>query len=350
AYLKVKYPEEFMSALLSSVMHNLDKVADYISGAREIGLEVLPPDVNQSYHDFVKVSDKRIRFGLKAVKNLGSKAIEAIIEERKSGIYKSTVDFMKRVDLSAIKQSGLESLVHAGGFDSFKENRNQIVSSLEELYSRYSSSKERKAAGQRSFFDMVDEEEDFYDEDFKFPELDEEGHQQRLKSEREYLGIFLSGHPLDPYKELFEKLGLINHKLEEGSIGIIGGYITEIKEHITKNQNRMAFLTLECWSDTIEVIAFPDTYEQYQLMLEEYKPVLIEGKVDEGKLIVSRIIPLDNQPLVIELTNKKQGSLKSLRKKFKANRGRRPVILIEKIGDNKGIMILSKEYWVKSND
>jgi len=350
AYLKVKYPEEFMSALLSSVMHNLSKVADYISGAREIGLEVLPPDVNQSYHDFVKVSDQKIRFGLKAVKNLGSKAIEAIIEERKSGLFKSTVDFMKRVDLTAIKQSGLESLVHAGGFDSFKENRNQIVSSLEELYSRYSSSKERKAAGQRSFFDMVDEEEEFYDEDFKFPDLEEDDHQQRLKSEREYLGIFLSGHPLDPYKELFEKLGVINIKLEDGLTGIIGGYITEVKEHITKNQNRMAFLTLECWSDTMEVIAFPDVYEQYQLMLEEYKPLLIEGKVDEGKIIVSRMIPLNIQPLVIELTRKEQGNLNSLKKKLKASRGKRPVILIEKFGDSKGIMVLSKEYWIKSDE
>ncbi len=350
AYLKVKYPEEFMSALLSSVMHNLSKVADYISGAREIGIEVLPPDVNQSYHDFVKVSDKKIRFGLKAVKNLGSKGIEAIIEERKSGSYKSTVDFMKRVDLTAIKQTGLESLVHAGGFDSFKENRNQIVSSLEELYSRYSSNKEKKAAGQRSFFDMVDEEEEFYDEDFKFPDLEEEDHQQRLKSEREYLGIFLSGHPLDPYKELFEKLGLINIELKDGSTGIIGGYLTEIKEHITKNQNRMAFLTLECWSDTIEVIAFPDAYEQYQLLLEEFKPLLIEGKVDEGKIIVSRIIPLNIQPLVIELTNHNDSNLNDLKKKLKNNRGKRPVILLEDYGLNKGIMLLSKEYWVKSDD
>ncbi|MFW6378122.1 MAG: hypothetical protein ACOCZY_01845, partial [Bacillota bacterium] len=131
---------------------------------------------------------------------------------------------------------------------------------------------------------------------------------------------------------------------------IIGGYLTEIKEHITKNQNRMAFLTLECWSDTIEVIAFPDAYEQYQLLLEEYKPLLIEGKVDEGKIIVSRIIPLNIQPLVIELTNHNDSNLNDLKKKLKNNRGKRPVILLEDYGLNKGIMLLSKEYWVKSDD
>ncbi|MGM0419707.1 MAG: DNA polymerase III subunit alpha [Bacillota bacterium] len=350
AYLKVKYPAEFMAALLSSVMTNLSKIGDYISAAQEIDLQVLPPDLNESFHDFVSIPPDKIRFGLKAVKNLGSKAIEEIIKERKKGQYKSIVDFFKRVNLSVVNQTALESLVYAGAFESFPENRAELISALDHLCDKYKQKESRTAAGQRSFFDMVNKEEEFYQDDFNFRNLAEYDQKTILKQEKEALGVYLSGHPLDPYNDIFIKLGLENLMIPETKQEVIvGGFVTGVKEHITKNQKRMAFLTLESWSDIIEVIIFPEAYQKYGHILEEDNILLISGKSDEGKVIANNIILLEEKPLLVELEDETDLEFADIKEKMLQQKSKRPVILVENSNANKGIIMLTEEYWVDND-
>ena len=300
AFLKSQYPGEFMAALLSSVMNNLDKVADYISAAREMGLKVLPPDINESGHDFVNTGRGEIRFGLKAVKNLGGGAIEAIIAGREQGHYQDILDFLERVDLSAFNRTSLESLMLAGAFDSLPRKRSQLVSSCDELYSRFNSSRAAQVQGQTSFFDLVEEKEEFYSGEFDFPEMEEYTHQEKLELEREYLGVYVSGHPLAPYYQLFAYLGCLKEADSKKARLLRGGFIKNIREHITKNGRRMAFIAIEDISAELDVVVFPDIYRRYSGRLTEGDVVLISGRRDEDNLIAEELVVLEAMPLVVE--------------------------------------------------
>ena len=300
AFLKSQYPGEFMAALLSSVMNNLDKVADYISAAREMGLKVLPPDINESGHDFVNTGRGEIRFGLKAVKNLGGGAIEAIISGREQGHYQDILDFLERVDLSAFNRTSLESLMLAGAFDSLPRKRSQLVSSCDELYSRFNSSRAAQVQGQTSFFDLVEDKEEFYSGEFDFPEMEEYTHQEKLELEREYLGVYVSGHPLAPYYQLFAYLGCLKEADSKKARLLRGGFIKNIREHITKNGRRMAFIAIEDISAELDVVVFPDIYRRYSGRLTEGDVVLISGRRDEDNLIAEELVVLEAMPLVVE--------------------------------------------------
>lgn len=299
AFLKTKYPGEFMAALLSSVMNNLDKVADYINAAREMGLEVLPPDINESNHDFSKTGAEKIRFGLKAVKNLGGAAIEAIITEREEP-YQNIEDFLERVDLSAFSKTALESLILAGAFDSFSQTRAQLAVSVEDLYTRYKESGSN-IQGQTSFFDLVEDKDEFYQGDFEFPPGAEYSHQEKLELEREYLGVYVSGHPLAPYYELFAYLGCLPGEGKRKNNNIIAGFVKNIKEHLTKNSNRMAFITVEDLRQEHDLVVFPNVYRQIQGMITEGDVVIAVGKREDDSFIVKEFRPLFAPPLVIEL-------------------------------------------------
>jgi len=300
AFLKSQYPGEFMAALLSSVMNNLDKVADYISAAREMGLKVLPPDINESGHDFVNTGRGEIRFGLKAVKNLGGGAIEAIIAGREQGHYQDILDFLERVDLSAFNRTSLESLMLAGAFDSLPRKRSQLVSSCDELYSRFNSSRAAQVQGQTSFFDLVEDKEEFYSGEFDFPEMEEYTHQEKLELEREYLGVYVSGHPLAPYYQLFAYLGCLKEADSKKARLLRGGFIKNIREHITKNGRRMAFIAIEDISAELDVVVFPDIYRRYSGRLTEGDVVLISGRRDEDNLIAEELVVLEAMPVVVE--------------------------------------------------
>ena len=184
AYLKVKYPAEFMAALLSSVMGNQNKVGQYVRECKELGIEVLPPDINKSSYGFVPEGDKKIIFGLAAIKNVGRAAIEAILEGRKDGPYVSLDDFLKRVDLRWVNIQVTESLIKAGAFSSFQENRAQMLVKFEELYKNASTFRQQHASGQTSFFDLVEDEESFFAETVKYPEIGEIPIEEILAQER----------------------------------------------------------------------------------------------------------------------------------------------------------------------
>ena len=350
AYLKVKYPAEFMAALLSSVMGNLDKVAIYIDEAKNMGLNVLAPDVNESYNDFTTTSENSIRFGLKVIKNLGKKAIKSIIEDRKDDSYKSFHDFFKKVDLSNININMIEALIKAGAFDSFAVNRSQMLIKYEELYNRYSKMQKGRSNGQTSFFDLT-EDDDFYNEEIEFPDVDHLSTTDKLSWEKEYLGVYLSGHPLDPYQEKIDLLtNFTSDDLEEGKDfryfkANTAGLILEKKNHVTKRNNQMAFLTIEDWNGKINIVVFPDLYKSLDFNLEEGEIVFINGYFKDGdSLIANQIISLKRKFVVMNLRDAKldKKALSKAKNIIGKNSGKSPVFF--KI--NNKIILSDKSYWL----
>ena len=350
AYLKVKYPAEFMAALLSSVMGNLDKVALYIDEAQNMGLNVLAPDVNESYNNFTTTSENSIRFGLKVIKNLGEKAIKSIIEDRKDGLYKSFQDFFKKVDLSSFNINMIEALIKAGAFDSFSANRSQMLIKYEELYNRYSKMQKGRSNGQTSFFDLT-EDEDFYNEEIDFPDVNHLNTVDKLSWEKEYLGVYLSGHPLDPYQEKIKLLAnFTSNDLEDGKDfkyfkANTAGLILEKKNHVTKRNNQMAFLTIEDWFGKISIVVFPDLYKELDFNLEKGEIVFINGYFKDGdSLIANEIIPLKRNFLIIDFENIifNKENFSKVKNMAKKSSGNSPVFF--KI--NKKIILSDKSYWL----
>ncbi len=351
AYLKVKYPAEFMSALLSSVMGNLDKVAQYIDEAKNIGLKVLAPDVNESYNDFTPISENSIRFGLKVIKNLGKKAIKAIISNRQKEKYKNFVDFFKKVDLSQFSINMIEALIKAGAFDSFEEvNRSQMLIKYEELYNRYTKMQKGRNNGQRSFFDIT-EDESFYEDNIDYPDVNHLRTGDKLSWEKEYLGIYLTGHPLDPYRKKINLLTNFTTKYLDDKNDLryfkanTAGLILEKKNHVTKRKNQMAFLTIEDFYGKLSVVVFPDLYSELNNSIEKGESVFINGYFKDGdSLIANEIIALEKDYLFINLNKAKinKKKLGKLKYYFSKIEGKSPVFI--KIGDK--IILVDKNYYV----
>lgn len=344
AYLKVNYPAEFMAALLSSVMNNLDKVGRYIRECKEMGIEVLPPDINLSDYEFKPVADDKIHFGMKAIKNVGESAIKAIIDEREKKPYKSLEDFIKRVNLSKVNIQVIESLIKAGAFSNFKEYRSQMLVKFEEIYEKVSSSHREHSTGQTSFFDLVDQEEAFYQDTINYPEIDELSLEERLAQEKEYLGIYLSAHPLDQYKEkIVYFTDSDSQRYKERQWATLAGMVVEMKEHITKKNNQMAFLTIEDWLGKIEVVVFPDLYSKVRDFLDLGAKLLIRGRVNEDNLLAENILSLDWPFLEIKL---KEDFLTDLLKICQSNRGDTPLFFKVSQAGNSYLILSSSRYWV----
>ncbi len=362
AYLKAKYPAEFMAALLSSVMSNLDKIRQYISAARSMGLEIFPPDINESNYGFTCISDQEIRFGLKAIKHLGSNAIEEIVEQRQQdGVFKSFYEFLERSDFSRLQKSDVEALIKAGACDGFSVNRAQMFASLDELYERLAQKQGREAAGQTSFFDLVEEDDNFYEDDFTFPEVDESGQEERLNQEREYLGLYLSGHPLDPYQDFFELLGaeVLNRTNKEKSEKpektevVWGGLITDYREHVTRNDRKMAFLTVEN-RQQMDVVVFPGAYRGTARFVDSRQPVVIYGQLEEEQIVAERVIPLTEAAVVLELQTIDRAAGRELTEFLRENTagGHIPVIIKTNSGKinskNSFIWLVPENHWLSS--
>ncbi len=354
AYLKTKYPAEFMAALLSSIMSNLDKVSQYISSARSMGLDILPPDINESNYGFTCISQEKIRFGLKAIKHLGSNGIEEIIScRRQEGKFQSFYEVLERANLSSLQKSDVEALIKAGACDNFSVNRAQMLASLEELYDRLAKNKSREAEGQTSFFDLVEEDDNFYTDDFSFPELDGLPQQEKLNQEREYLGLYLSGHPLDPYKEFLQRMGADKFpEREEGQSeksGIIwGGLVTNYREHITRNDRKMAFLTVENQKE-MDVVVFPAAYKGSVRLIDSRQAVIIYGKLEEDQIIAERVIPLSEGAVVVNLHNPKTETEQEVINILQEDSGGDIPVLIEKRRKEDLYFWLSPEKnWLKS--
>jgi len=300
AYLKAHYPSQFMAALLSCDMNNTDKVVLYINECREHDIEVLPPDINESNRDFA-VIDERIRFGLAAVKNVGGAALDSIIEERQAnGFYRSLPDFCARIDSRRVNRRVIESLIRAGAFDSLGAKRSQLFAILDMAMEQAQAAQRDRISGQKSLFGVLPKTEAAKSIDIKLPDIAEWSEKDRLAAEKETVGFYLTGHPLDSHRRelkmvttsLLTDLGEFNNQAVR-----VGGLLKTRKNIISKKGDRMAFLTLEDISGVAEIVVFPKVYQECAELLDEDVPLIIQGKAEKdeqaNKVIADEITSLD---------------------------------------------------------
>ncbi len=300
AYLKAHYPSQFMAALLSCDMNNTDKIVLYINECREHDIEVLPPDINESNSDFA-VIEERIRFGLAAVKNVGGSALDSVIEERQQGgPYKSLADFCNRIDSRRVNRRVIESLIKAGAFDSLGAQRSQLFAILDTAMEQAQAAQRDKLSGQKSLFGVLPETEAAKSSEIKLPTIPEWSEKDKLAAEKETVGFYLTGHPLDSHRRELQMvttatltdLGELHNQAVR-----VGGLLKTRKNIISKKGDRMAFLTLEDISGVAEIVVFPKVYQDCANLLDEDIPLIIQGKaeIDEqtNKVIADEIISLD---------------------------------------------------------
>ncbi len=284
AYLKANYPAEFMAANLTSEITDTDKLAQYIAEAREMGIEITPPDLNLSEGEF-KARDGRIVYGLVGIKNVGQAAVDAIVEERRGGgPYRSVRDFLERVDLKTANRKVIETLIQTGVLDRFGETRATLMANLDRLLEEANRKKENREIGQATLFDSAQLEELA---PLQLEPVEEWPPAERLRLEKLNLGFFFSGHPLDRYRELIATRTSLDLAHPAQAAGdrpyVVIGVLREVKEILTRGGRRMAFATLEDFSGSIEVVVFPETFDRSREMLVADGVVAVRGKVDHGR-------------------------------------------------------------------
>ncbi|MDN5330810.1 MAG: polymerase subunit alpha [Tepidanaerobacteraceae bacterium] len=364
AYLKAHFPVEFMAALLTSVRHNTDKVAQYIAECRLLGIEVLPPDINESF-EFFTAKDGKIRFGLTAVKNVGENVARAIIKCREEkGRFVSFSDFCEKMSPAEINKKAVESLIKSGAFDSLGVRRSQLLRAYEDVLSRVQKNQRQATKGQLSLFEMIDDGEAIRDE---LPDIPEYPQNEMLAMEKEVLGLYISGHPLREFEDLLNRKTTLKSSdlkgdeidIEDNSQVIVGGMITDIKIKYTKDEKLMAFITLEDLTGSIEIIAFPSVYERFTDELKQDSKILIRGRVDlkeeeTPKVIAEEIEPLEKRKegvLVISLSEyngKVDEKIESLKEFFLLHPGNIPVTIYS-VNSLKAILV-DKSYYVNFSE
>ena len=342
AYLKAYYPAEFMAATLNSFLGNLDKIPQYIDECKSLGIQILRPEINKSYNKFTvektQNNEFAIRFGLGSIKNVGTVPVNKIVEEReKNGEYKNFVDFCERIADEAVNKKCIESLIKAGAFEEFPQTRSTLLASFENIIDSIQSQKRRGLDGQVSMFDVGNDQqkEKLNDMKYQFEIREELPNKELLSLEKEMLGIYISGHPLEKIKEQLKQQTNINtkelHKIDEqmssqsNEEGIVkeklkykdgqqvryAGIITSIKKKYTKNNKIMAFITIEDLYGTAEIIAFENAYLKSEKSLVEENIVLVEGRLsiredDRTTIIANSIKDFEEQKqkiLTINITN-----------------------------------------------
>ncbi len=309
AYLKYYYPVEFMAALLTSVIDFPSKVSEYIVTCRNMGISILPPDINAGEAGF-SVTDGGIRYALTAIKSVGHPVIEALVKEREErGEYKNLKDFITRVADKEVNKRAVENFIKAGALDGLDGTRKQFMSVYVQIMDSIQHDKKNNMAGQISLFDIVSEE-DKEDFEIKMPDVGEYSKEMLLAFEKEVLGIYISGHPLEEYAQMWKKNitntttdFLLDEEtgetaVKDGQNATIGGIITDKKIKYTKNDKVMAFLQIEDLVGSIEVVVFPRDYERNSAKLLEDSKVFVKGRVSvedekDGKLICERITGFD---------------------------------------------------------
>ena len=301
AYLKANYPVEFMAALLTSETSDTDKIVKYIEECRTMGIEVLPPDVNESSSDFTVVGDK-IRFGLVAVKNVGETAIQSILAARTGeGRFRDLFDFCERVDLRLVNKRVVEALIKCGAFDSLGARRAQLMAVLDKAMEAAASTQRDRARGQVSLLDVLSPTGTARRPSPAMPDLPEWDRLQLLATEKETLGFYITGHPLAEHRGLLAKYATTPAEelsnLQDKATVRVGAIVTAVKEISTKSGDRMAFVTLEDLTGSVEAVVFPDVYRSSMLHLAKDSAVLVKGQVDlaedgAAKLLVSEVRPL----------------------------------------------------------
>ena len=310
AFLKYYYPVEFMAALMTSVIENPPKVAEYIYACRQMDIKILPPDINRGVADF-SVDEGCIRYGLMAIKGVGRPIIDVIVKDREEfGPFKNLEDFITRISMKdTMNKRVIESFIKAGALDCLGGTRKQFMSIYIQIVEHVSQEKKYAMTGQMTLFDLVDDDQKSEFE-IKLPDVGEYAKETSLAFEKEVLGIYISGHPLEAYEETWkrnisattadfqpdEETG--RAKVRDGAKEIVGGMITEKTVKATKTNQMMAFLTVEDLLGTVEIVVFPRDYEKNREYLEVDQKVFVKGRVSEeeekaSKLICEKIIPFE---------------------------------------------------------
>ncbi len=311
AFLKYYYPVEFMAALMTSVIEMPTKVAEYIQVCRQMNIKILPPDVNRGAYGF-SVDNGAIRYGLSAIKSVGRPVINALVEEREvNGEYRSLKNFIERLT-GTVNKRAIENFIKAGALDCLEGNRRQKMLVYSQIVDSIAQEKKNSFAGQMSLFDLVsDEEKKEYE--IRMPDVEEYDKEMILAFEKDVLGIYLSGHPLERYRNIMEKMISAKTtdfqpdeesgvpKVYDGQKVIIGGMITEKTIKYTRNNKVMAFLTVEDLLGTVEIVVFPRDYEKWQAMLNEDARVFVQGRVNAeddkpSKLILEKVRAFEDMP------------------------------------------------------
>ncbi len=324
AYLKYYYPKEFFAALMTSVMDNVTKVSEYILTCRQLGIRILSPDINEGQSGF-SVSGDAIRYGLSAIKSVGRNVVDEIIKERKNnGLFTSIDDFVERMGGREVNKRTLENFIKSGAMDSLPGNRRQKTMIAPELLDQKTKDRKNVLEGQLSLFDFAAEEEK-QQYQITMPDVPEFPKEELLAFEKEILGIYISGHPMDEYLETWKNSitakttdFMVDEEsgravVEDGVRVTIGGMITAKTVKLTKNGQQMAFVTVEDMVGSVEVIVFPRDYESKRNMLNEDAKVFISGRTSigddpVGRLICEQVIPFDQVPkdLWLKFTDKAQ--------------------------------------------
>lgn len=377
AWLKYYYPVEFSAALITSVMGSSKKVAEYIQHCKNLGIEVLPPDVNESSVSFT-VKENKIRFGLAAVKNVGINAIHSIITARQEkGRFEGLYDFLQKIDYSLINKRTVESLIKCGAFDCFHVYRSRMLAVYEKLMESIQGQKKNNVEGQISLFDTMEENIDIVGN--IFPEINEYPKRNLLSMEKEMIGLYISGHPLEEYKSELEASVTVTtaefvtdnesevqdagEKFDlDGKKVTIGGIIVSVKQKTTKTNNMMAFVELEDLYGTTEIIVFPKTYDRCRNLLIQDAIVLVEGRISQkeeeaAKIICDTVKPLKKymgKKLYIKVNTALQPEIiEKLKKVLTEYKGVQQVILVNeanKINGKSQVMKADSSIWVDISD
>ncbi len=313
AWLKAHYPVEYMAALLTSVMHNTSKVTEYIVSMKEMGIDILPPDINEGFYSF-SVSGSNIRFGLAAVKNVGRGIVENIVMEReKNGKFTSFTDFIKRMLKYELNKRVVENLIVAGAFDSLGATRKTYMQNFAMVMEEENYTRRHNIEGQINLFEKTSSKEEANKDRFKY--TNEYPNEYRLAYEKEVMGIYLSGHPLDAYVEKIKLLAKVNrhfkrsidlmlsedgkYKVYDGEQVYYVGIVESISIKATRTNKTMAFVNLEDLYGSSELVVFPKILHRYRPLLEEDKVIVVKGKIStkedqDGKILVDTIYDIDD--------------------------------------------------------
>lgn len=373
AWLKCYYPVEFMAALLNSFLGSNEKISYYVNECKKMGIQVLPPDINESQVKF-SVINKKIRFGMSAVKNVGESSVTDIIAERKSnGFFKTFSEFCERMSGRDINKRCIESLIKCGAFDSLGVYRSRLMAAYEKIIDGIQQFNKRNMDGQMSIFDFVEDKAEADVVQEVYPEIKEYPKKMLLSMEKETLGLYISGHPLSEFEqEINQFVTLFSSDLNTGSFEgeterelneikslkdgmpvVVGGIITEKKTKPTRSNSLMAFVTLEDKHGPMEIIVFPAVLSRYSALLDEDNIVLINGRIsikeeEQPKIICDEVRPLRKlkmKKLYIKLDNSIDSvSMKSLMALFKYFNGGTPVCLYNETDNS--LKLAERDYWV----
>ncbi|MGL5836271.1 MAG: OB-fold nucleic acid binding domain-containing protein [Waterburya sp.] len=373
AYLKANYPVEYMSALLTASSGIQDKVDRYRENAQKMGIIILPPNINRSEEDFVPLDDNHILFGLAAVKNLGQGAIENILEARSiNGEFKSLADFCERVELRTVNRRALETLIYCGAFDLLQSNRRQLINDIDVIISWAQKRHQEKASGQLNLFDIMQsggaeqiEQEKVFEQAPSTTAVEDYPLQEKLRLEKEYIGFYISDHPLKAINQAAQILSPISlialseQKSKQKVSAVV--MLNSVRKIITKKGDPMAFVQMEDMTGEAEGTIFPSTYEELEPLLAEGKQLIVWGKAqqrnDQYQLIIDDAAAVEQvKMLMLEITPEqaldqvKSNCLKQIleQQAVEPNKFKIPVIAAIGKGEQRQFIRFGQRFWVQN--